>query len=424
MSMDVIMLLALVAILILPNVFKRMEPGILGIAFAFIAGFFILVEGKGYSLSGLSGKGTQIVNGIPYSLLFNIISVSLLFAYARIDGTMELFTKRILRLAGGNRRVIPIVCFCLGFCLSIIGTGSIAVGIIMYPIISQIAKEQELDYMLTALSLSHGNLIGGLAPTAPTGMIAVNVAAEYGVDIGWKMWRQYLLIAVIVYIIFYILRGGWKLKSIKYNKQEELPKFNKEQIATLIIVLCFAICVMGFSLNIGLCAAVATLARMCFGKIEFKEALSKVPMSVIVLVGGMSMFVKAMTLAGSMELISNFFSSFATPFAAAAIWMFASGAMSIFSSASGVVLPTMIPMAIAMSVTLGISPIPLITAICYGSHRTSSSPFSTGGAIILGMSNDVVEPKKLYNQLFLWMFITWGISILLSLAGILNILPY
>jgi len=420
--MAIAMLALLIIILILPNLkwTKGISPGILGIAFAFIAGFFILVPEKDYAISSASGGGTIIINGIPYSLLFNIIAVSLLMAILRQNGSIELIVKKALRFVGGNRKFIPIFVFFLAAIVSGIGVGTISSGIIMQPLVAEVSRTHKLNYTTCALACNSGSITGGMSPLTPTGMIPISVAAQSGVEIGWNVFLLNVVIGVVNFIIFYFLAGDWKLERIEL-KDEKTASLNGIQIVSVLVLCVFVIGCLLFKLNAGLVCTTLTCFMLLISKHDFKKLLSMVPWAIIILIAGMSMFVKVMVAAGTNEILTNLFINICTPFTAAAILLFTAGMMSIFSSASGVVIPTLTPMAISIASTLGISPYPLIAAVIYGANRTSCSPFSTGGGTILGMAGDQVDEQKLFNDLFKWTFVLWGVAIALALVGIFNI---
>jgi hypothetical protein len=83
-----------------------------------------------------------------------------------------------------------------------------------------------------------------------------------------------------------------------------------------------------------------------------------------------------------------------------------SGVMSIFSSAVGVVMPTLIPTTVALSSDLGsvVTPAALTVTIAVASHIVTMSPFSTMGALALASSPKTVDKKSLFKNLFITAF--------------------
>ena len=76
-----------------------------------------------------------------------------------------------------------------------------------------------------------------------------------------------------------------------------------------------------------------------------------------------------------------------------------SAIMSIFASTLGVVAPTLFPMVLPLAVASGLNPLLLFTCIVVGAQSSSLSPFSSGGSLMLGASQVVIEKNKLFNAL-------------------------
>jgi hypothetical protein len=99
--------------------------------------------------------------------------------------------------------------------------------------------------------------------------------------------------------------------------------------------------------------------------------------------------------------------------------------MSIFSSAVGVVMPTLIPTTVELSNELGqvVSPAVLTITIAVASHIVTVSPFSTMGALALASSPETVDKKKLFKDLFIMSFLALiFIALLLWLMNTFNII--
>jgi len=74
--------------------------------------------------------------------------------------------------------------------------------------------------------------------------------------------------------------------------------------------------------------------------------------------------------------------------------------MSTFSSASGVVMPTLIPTVPGLvSRIAGVSPESLVSAIVMGAHAVTNSPLSTLGALAIAAAPDTINKEKFFTQL-------------------------
>ena len=76
---------------------SRVNVGVVAMAFAWIIGT---------AMAGL--KPDQVAAGFPSSLFLTLAGVTLLFALAETNGTLERLANRAVRLARGNARVIPL----------------------------------------------------------------------------------------------------------------------------------------------------------------------------------------------------------------------------------------------------------------------------------------------------------------------------
>ena len=114
MSPAVLSLVALVVALVL-SCTSRMNVGLLATALAWVVGVFA---------AGLTADG--VAAGFPTQLFLTLAGVTLLFAGADTNGTIEAGTRRVLRLARGSARLVPLVFFLIAMAVSTIGPGAVA----------------------------------------------------------------------------------------------------------------------------------------------------------------------------------------------------------------------------------------------------------------------------------------------------------
>jgi Mg2+/citrate symporter len=93
------------------------------------------------------------------------------------------------------------------------------------------------------------------------------------------------------------------------------------------------------------------------------------------------------------------------------------GAVSVYSSTSGVVLPAFLPTVPGLAQRLGVDPLPIAASMYVGGHLVDLSPLSTIGALCIAALPNEADAKKLFNQL-LW----WGLSMMVVGAVICWIL--
>ena len=131
-----ISLIVLLAVILIAY-FKKMNPGLLGMAAAFIIGFFLIVTDKTFTISSVAGGCKAILSAFPYTLWFRIMVVAIFFAFVELNGTLELFTKKFINLIGGRTKLLPFFFYILTAFLAAIGAGSIGVLILLMPIYSK-----------------------------------------------------------------------------------------------------------------------------------------------------------------------------------------------------------------------------------------------------------------------------------------------
>ena len=90
----------------------------------------------------------------------------------------------------------------------------------------------------------------------------------------------------------------------------------------------------------------------------------------------------------------------------------------IFSSAIGVVWPTMVPTVGAIAEQVGVNPESLITIMCLTASFAGFSPASTGGSLILAANaTDPDFTKEKENKLFLQLFALSALLLVLTVLG-------
>src|SRR5215471_4572477 len=122
MNVAVVSVCAL-AIAVAVSCVSRLNVGVLSLAFAWIVGVYI----AGMPLNA-------VMAGFPSQLFLTLAGVTLLFALAQTNGTLERLVHHAVRLCRGNRGTIPIVFFALGAALSSIGPGNIASAALLAPL--------------------------------------------------------------------------------------------------------------------------------------------------------------------------------------------------------------------------------------------------------------------------------------------------
>lgn len=408
--MEIVTLLALVLAIII-GFRKQINTGLVSILMAFIVGHFML---------GLDGK--EIVSGWPTNLFFILLGMTLLFGMAKVNGTLILITKKISSLAKGNTKLLPIIFFALTGVIAGIGPGNIAAVALMAPIAMELTDSEDIPEILMATMIISGSLAGALSPLAPTGIIAINLAAEQGLEVSKSIFLSCISTSVIMGGLFYFIFGGHKLQN-KNSKIHNIQTFNREQKITSLIILLVIIGILVYKMDIGLIAFSGAVILLLLGVVDEKAAITEVPWSTLILVSGVAVLVNVVGIGGGIDFLSGFLAKIMNEKTATSIMAITAGLMSAVSSASGVVLPTLIPTIPKIATEIGgnISEIALVSAIVVGAHTVTFSPLSTLGAIALSSSTDRIDKQKFFGQLLIVGLLSILLAGVLGFLGLYNI---
>lgn len=389
--------------------FKRgINTGLVSITGAYILGFFVTELNEktqqAVLLSDPAGKFKTLVNGWPNSLFFILLGVTLLFSVAKVNGTLALLARKSARLSGGNKKLIPIIFFILATIIAAIGPGNIAVCALLLPIAMSISSEEHISHLLMAGMVIAGSNAGGLSPLAPTGIIAGTLSAGIGLEnIGMSIFYNMLIAQLLIALVLYIILGGYKLASKTETTRTALEAFNNKQMLTIAVILLVVVAVIVFKAHLGFAGFVGATLLLLLHAAEEKDAIYNVPWSTLLLVCGVGVLVNVVSLAGGITTLTDALSAFMTGRTAAPIMTIIGGLMSAVSSASGVVMPTLIPAVPGLIENLGanIAPTTLVSAIILGAHVVTNSPLSTLGALAMASAGDDVDKGRLFRDLLI-----------------------
>lgn len=389
----------------------------------------LMAVGLALILGIISGTPVSTIQaGFPTKLFVTLLGVMLMFSIAQENKTMELLARRVVALAGKRTNLIPIIVYVFSVVLAAVGPGTIPVMSIMAVFTCSLAAEMKISPLLLAPTSVLGAAAGGLTSIAPTGILGINLAEQSGVELAPVPYLINMLIAMTVYfIILYIILGGYKMKSNVDLSQLELPKFNGNQIITLIGILVMVVLVVGFGLDVGMVCFSVSMVYLVLRVADEKKSIQGIPWSTLVMVAGVNMLMSMALNLGGIDLLSAGLSTMMTPSTAPGVLGLTAGIMSWFSSTSGVVMPTLIPSIPGIIERVGsVSYLSMISAVTNTASAAGMSPLSTGGSLGLSAYSQVAKPTeaeaaKLFIQLFLISAGGVVVVALVSMTGVYNI---
>jgi di/tricarboxylate transporter len=436
MNLAVISVCALVLAVVVSCV-SRLNVGVLAIALAWIVGVYI---------GGMPVN--TVMAGFPSQLFLTLTGVTLLFALAQTNGTLERITHHAVRLCRGNCGTIPIMFFLLGAALSSMGPGNIATAALLAPLAMATAARTGIPLFLMAIMVGNGSNSGALSPFAPTGIIVNGLMARNGLPGHELQTYAYNLLAhVVVAFGGYALFGGLKLFASRGTVAAVVPvagptrpgqaavapvasgftrtgegaaspvasgfsrtdegtgsegPFQRRHWITIAVIAALILSVVFARINVGMGAFLGSVILVLTGSADDGEAIKRMPWRVIVMVCGVTVLISLVEKAQGIDLLVSLVAKIATAGTVTAVVSFLTGIVSVYSSTSGVVLPAFLPMVTGLAAALpGASALGIAMSMNIGGHLVDVSPLSTIGALCMaGASGE--ESRPLFNKLLAW----------------------
>lgn len=405
MSVAVISLLALLVALAL-SMSSRINVGLIAIALAWLIGVYLAEL-----------PVSTVLGGFPTTLFLTLAGVTLLFAVADVNGTLESLAHHAMALIRGNRLVMPLLFFLIACLLSAAGPGAISSTALIIPVAMSIGRQLRLPPLLVALMVANGGNAGNLSPISTVGIIANSRMETAGImDEEFKVFLAnflaHLLVAAAAYLVFlFRFRGEDTAAPASIGEDRRL---NREQVLTTSVICCWILSVVFLKLHVGLSAFAAACILLIGKAADEKRVIGRMPWGVMLMVCGVATLVALLDETGGMELFTNLLSALSTPDTIYGVIAFITGAISAYSSTSGVVMPAFLPTIPSLIDNLGSgNALAIALSINVGSSLVDVSPISTIGAICLATVTDPDRSRTVFFQL-----LTWGLSMTL-VGGIL-----
>ena len=415
--MDIASLIVLVAAIAAAFIFKA-NTGLVAMTAALILG----------RCTGITDK--WLVQQFDSNLFIMLLGVMYLFSIAQENKTLDLLSKKVLALCKGKVKLFPLIMFLLAAVLSAIGPGLISVSALVAALSVALAKQSGINPIKLLPFGTLGAFAGGLSPITPSGLVAIDVAAENGiVGLEAPLMMKMALTNVLYAAILYIFIFKWhKEKNLSLTGEgvgeEKIPPFSAKQWMTLGGIVVVAVLATVFSVNVGLASFAVAVVLTLFKAADEGAAMKRVPWNTLIMIAGVGILISLVTELGGIDLLSEALSKLMGPKTASAIMTVLAGVMSWVSSASGVVMPTLIPTVPGIAATMqGANVMEIVVGLCIGAHLAALSPLSSCGGLMLSAysSSEGVTAKdrnRVFAQLFAMSAAGVAFSGLLALLGL------
>ena len=412
MAYQVLSLLFLIGAIVL-GFTKKLNVGIVSIGLAFVLGL-------------ISGVDTNVIlSGFPSKLFMTLLGTMFFFCLLQENHTLELLSKKMVAMVGRKTFLIPIIIYVVSYVLSAAGPGAISVQSVMIIFAVSLSVQMHASPILMGSMAILGAVGGTASPIALSGIIVTDLTEEMGMSgVAFPVFLGVSVANLMCAVILYIVFKGYKMKSEDTIAKEDLPKFNRSQIICIIALLVMVVAVVVFRYDVGLVSFALAFVLLLFRVVNEKAALKLIPWSVLLLITGVSILMAVTKELGGITLLSDLLASMMNRITAGPIIALTSGLMSWFSSANGVVLPTLIPTVqdIVANVGGNVTAVELIMAIVGGATVAGISPLSTGGSLILAsyaQETDVTdkEQQSVFAKLFGASFGAVMVVVIFALVG-------
>lgn len=391
MSAATASLLALVGAIVI-SFTSRVNVGLIAIPLAWAVGLH-----AGF-------RADAVLAGFPTPLFVTLAGVTLLFSLAEANGTVGLFAQRLVGVARGSARLIPLVVFLIAGFISTVGPGAIPSVALVAPLAMAIGRRAGIPPFLTALVVANGANAGNLSPLSAVGIIANTRIAAAGLgEHEWKVWAANFLAHVAVTAAAYaVVRRRLPREALPPDPADAVPVTGGHRFTAAVIAAWIAaVVLLGASLALSAFAAAAIL--IIVRAADETAAIRRMPWTAILMVSGVTMLVAAAEKTGGLELFTALLARLATPATLNGVIAFVTGVISTCSSTSGVVLPAFLPMAPGLVEQVGGGdPLAVALSINVGSSLVDVSPLSTLGALCVAAVAGPETARDLFRKLLVW----------------------
>ncbi|WP_410598530.1 SLC13 family permease [Amycolatopsis sp. lyj-90] len=429
MSIQLVTVVALALVFLIATVL----PVHMG-ALAFVAAFVIGTAFVGESTD-------DIVSGFPGDLFVILVGVTLLFAIAKGNGTVDRLVHLVVRAVGGRIALIPWVMFVVTATLTAVGAVVPAAVAIIAPIGMGFARRYAINPMLMGLLIINGASAGGFSPISIFGSIVNGVVARDNLpsNPGLLFASSFVFNLLLSAIVFFLFGGRELIRRSSAAKtevvaqpaaalalsgasagatmtevpapsptgggtdepEERLP-LTRDHVFTLIGLAALAVGALVFKLDVGFTALTVATVLSLVSPGSAKAAVSEVAWPTVLLICGIVTFVSLMERVGTIDWLGNLVTRIGSPLLAAILICAIGAVVSAFASTTGI-LGALIPLAVPFLLAGEVGAVSMIIALAISSSVVDSSPFSTSGALVVANA-PAGQNDKTFRGLMIWGF--------------------
>ena len=379
----------------------------------------------------------DVLSFLPLSTMYDVFILTFFFGFAVENGTFEALVNRVLCHTGRCGWLLIPLLYVISILIALIGPGVMATAF-MAPLAYHIAEKIKASAFLAYATTALGCIFGSNFPRNAGGAAVYRMieSGEYSNAAMKITMGGFLLtgaVTTVVFIALYLFYRGWRCERFEQKEAEKLLPVQKKT-TLLIVAILFAsllphiikslivfpwleknISLFDSGLIMALGCCLASALKLGSERTIMRE---RVPWSTILTIGGMGMLIGVGKSVGMVDAIVLWMNQSIPTIMIVPFLAIVGGLMSIFTSAIGVVIPTLFALVPQLSTTYGIAPAILYIAPFVAATLTGSSPLSTTGGMTLGGCPNEATRESLFYRSMLLPFV-----LLIIVAGISFFLP-
>ena len=390
---------------------RKINIGLVAIPFAYIIGAFFMHM-----------KPSAVIDLWPTHIFFVIFAISLFFGFAMANGTLAEIANGLLY----RFRAAPVMIFLVSVLISALGAGYYAVMVLMAPIALLVCRKIGINPLVGALCADCGGQVGSNFMVGLNGVIFRNLitgekfSSNEAFVVSTTIFVVYLVMTFLIILTMLFIsshqrkRDGMTAQEVTFAEPIPLDRRQRTNVWLIgvfvvillvppILHLCMphnsAVTWVNSRVDVSLFAILFAVVCAFMRVGEEKESLLHVPWSTLIMIGGMGMLVSIAVKAGTISLLAGWVGH--TPrLLIPVVLCFLAAVLNMFGgSFVGVVAPALFPVVATLARATGMSPVLLYTSTTIGGLATGISPFSAGGAMVLGFT-DKDERDDMFHREF------------------------
>lgn len=413
MSSAQILSIALLLVVLIVAIWRRMNIGVLALAAALPV----------LAVSGLNP--TTMYTTFPGSIFVLIAGVSLLFAHLERSGALAHVVEKIYAAVGDREALLPWAGFLIAGALSTAGAFSTAPIAFLVPMVAHLGERYRRSFYLCELAVIIGANSAGLSPLNPTGAVVRTAADKFHVHYsGWGLWAVSVVVAVIVVLALQLIlalrarRGQafvvWPAPPLAESSEGQQHHKTYAWSSGLSLIL-FVVLVVVPKTDVGVTAmCLAALLQIVFHPKEH-ALLARIPWNSVLLLCGLLTYLGLMEKIGTMDSIEKDLQHLGAGVLLIFVLAYTTAFLCNIESSTLGVLGLMMPLAFT---AFGGSPgvFWVIAAICAPAALMVMNPIHVAGTLIIG--NSAVKHQDMLFRRLLGLALALAVVVPGILAGV------